>query len=117
MRPVLMTTVSTVCSMLPVAFGTGDGSEWRGPMGVITIGGLLTSTFLTLLVVPVVYTLLDDAATRCARSPLAASPGRHRRRAAQTLIRVMALLSRTRMLPRRVRPPWCSTEASVDRES
>lgn len=62
MRPVLMTTVSTVCSMLPVAFGTGDGSEWRGPMGVITIGGLLTSTFLTLLVVPVVYTLLDDAA-------------------------------------------------------
>jgi HAE1 family hydrophobic/amphiphilic exporter-1 len=62
MRPVLMTTVSTVCSMLPVAFGTGDGSEWRGPMGIITIGGLLTSTLLTLLVVPVVYTLLDDAA-------------------------------------------------------
>jgi hypothetical protein len=62
MRPVLMTTVATVCSMLPVALGTGDGSEWRGPMGVITIGGLLTSTFLTLLVVPVVYTLLDDAA-------------------------------------------------------
>jgi HAE1 family hydrophobic/amphiphilic exporter-1 len=62
MRPVLMTTVSTVCSMLPVALGSGDGSEWRGPMGIITIGGLLTSTFLTLLVVPVVYTLLDDAA-------------------------------------------------------
>jgi HAE1 family hydrophobic/amphiphilic exporter-1 len=62
MRPVLMTTVCTVCSMLPVAFGGGDGSEWRGPMGIITIGGLLTSTFLTLLVVPVVYTLLDDAA-------------------------------------------------------
>jgi HAE1 family hydrophobic/amphiphilic exporter-1 len=62
MRPVLMTTVSTVCSMLPVALGTGDGSEWRAPMGVITIGGLLTSTLLTLLVVPVVYTLLDDAA-------------------------------------------------------
>jgi HAE1 family hydrophobic/amphiphilic exporter-1 len=62
MRPVLMTTVSTVCSMLPVAFGAGDGSEWRAPMGIISIGGLLTSTFLTLLVVPVVYTLLDDAA-------------------------------------------------------
>ncbi len=61
MRPVLMTTVSTVCSMLPVAFGTGDGSEWRSPMGIISIGGLLTSTFLTLLVVPVVYTLVDDA--------------------------------------------------------
>jgi HAE1 family hydrophobic/amphiphilic exporter-1 len=61
MRPVLMTTVSTVCSMLPVALGGGDGSEWRSPMGIISIGGLLTSTFLTLLVVPVVYSLLDDA--------------------------------------------------------
>jgi len=69
MRPVLMTTVSTVCSMLPVALGSGDGSEWRGPMGIITIGGLLTSTLLTLLVVPVVYTLLDDAA-RVLRSML-----------------------------------------------
>lgn len=63
MRPVLMTTVSTICGMLPVALGTGDGSEWRSPMGVISIGGLATSTFLTLLVVPVVYTLFDDAAS------------------------------------------------------
>ncbi len=61
MRPVMMTTVSTVCSMLPVALGRGDGSEWRAPMGIISIGGLVTSTLLTLLVVPVVYTLLDDA--------------------------------------------------------
>jgi Cu/Ag efflux pump CusA len=59
-----MTTVSTICSMLPVALGSGDGSEWRSPMGIITIGGLFTSTLLTLLVVPVTYTLLDDAATR-----------------------------------------------------
>ncbi len=64
MRPVLMTTVSTICGMLPVALGTGDGSEWRAPMGIISIGGLATSTFLTLLVVPVVYTLFDDAAAR-----------------------------------------------------
>jgi HAE1 family hydrophobic/amphiphilic exporter-1 len=61
MRPVLMTAVSTVFGMLPVAIGTGDGSEWRAPMGIISIGGLVTSTFLTLLVVPVVYTLVDDA--------------------------------------------------------
>ena len=40
MRPVLMTTVSTIFGMLPVAFGTGDGSEWRAPMGIISIGGL-----------------------------------------------------------------------------
>jgi HAE1 family hydrophobic/amphiphilic exporter-1 len=61
MRPVLMTAVSTLFGMLPVALSTGDGSEWRNPMGIIAIGGLLTSTFLTLLVVPVVYTLIDDA--------------------------------------------------------
>ncbi|MEN8182779.1 MAG: efflux RND transporter permease subunit [Myxococcota bacterium] len=61
MRPVLMTAVSTIFGMLPVAFGQGDGSEWRNPMGVVAIGGLATSTLLTLLVVPVVYTLIDDA--------------------------------------------------------
>jgi len=61
MRPVLMTAVSTVFGMLPVAFGTGDGSEWRSPMAVVAIGGLLTSTALTLIVVPVAYTLVDDA--------------------------------------------------------
>jgi HAE1 family hydrophobic/amphiphilic exporter-1 len=61
MRPVLMTAVSTIFGMLPVAFSSGDGSEWRNPMGVIAVGGLITSTMLTLLVVPVVYTLIDDA--------------------------------------------------------
>ena len=61
LRPVLMTTVATIFGMLPVAFGKGDGSEWRAPIGILAIGGLLTSTFLTLLVVPVFYTLIDDA--------------------------------------------------------
>jgi multidrug efflux pump subunit AcrB len=61
MRPVLMTAVSTICGMLPVAFGQGDGSELRNPMGMIAIGGLATSTMLTLIVVPVAYTLMDDA--------------------------------------------------------
>jgi HAE1 family hydrophobic/amphiphilic exporter-1 len=61
MRPVLMTAVSTIFGMLPVAFGQGDGSEMRNPMGVIAIGGLATSTLLTLIVVPVAYTLVDDA--------------------------------------------------------
>jgi HAE1 family hydrophobic/amphiphilic exporter-1 len=61
MRPVLMTAISTIFGMLPVAFGTGDGSEWRNPMGLIAIGGLTVSTLLTLLVVPVFYTLVDDA--------------------------------------------------------
>jgi HAE1 family hydrophobic/amphiphilic exporter-1 len=64
MRPVLMTAVSTIFGMLPVAFGTGDGSEWRNPMGLIAIGGLCTSTLLTLLVVPVAYTLVEDGMGR-----------------------------------------------------
>jgi HAE1 family hydrophobic/amphiphilic exporter-1 len=67
MRPVLMTTVSTIFGMLPVALSTGDGSEWRNAMGIVAIGGLLTSTFLTLLVVPVAYTLFDDAGALAAR--------------------------------------------------
>ena len=61
MRPVLMTAVSTIFGLLPLALGQGDGSEWRSPMGWVGIGGLATSTLLTLLVVPVVYTLIDDA--------------------------------------------------------
>lgn len=61
MRPVLMTAVSTIFGMLPVAFGSGDGSEWRSPMATVAIGGLVASTALTLLVVPVAYTLIDDA--------------------------------------------------------
>lgn len=67
LRPVLMTTVSTVFGMLPVAFGRGDGSEWRNPMGIVCIGGLLTSTLLTLLVVPVAYTLMVEAQEALAR--------------------------------------------------
>ena len=61
MRPVLMTTAAMVFGMIPVAMGRGDGGEFERPMGLGTIGGLLTSTLLTLVVVPVVYTLVDDA--------------------------------------------------------
>ena len=60
MRPVLMTAVSTIFGLVPLAIGQGDGSEWRSPMGLVGIGGLAASTLLTLLVVPVVYTLVDD---------------------------------------------------------
>jgi HAE1 family hydrophobic/amphiphilic exporter-1 len=63
MRPVLMTALSTIFGFLPLALGRGDGAEWRTPMGIVAIGGLMTSTLLTLLVVPVVYTLVDEAQT------------------------------------------------------
>lgn len=59
LRPILMTTGAMVFGMLPVAIGHGDGGEIRAPMGVVVIGGLITSTILTLVVVPVVYTIAD----------------------------------------------------------
>lgn len=60
LRPILMTTFAMIFGMLPVAFGLGEGSEFRAPMGQAVIGGLITSTILTLFIVPVVYTVLDD---------------------------------------------------------
>ena len=59
LRPIMMTTLTTVLGLLPMAMGIGQGSEMRTPMAITVIGGLLTSTLLTLLVVPVMYSLLD----------------------------------------------------------
>jgi len=58
LRPILMTTLSTVFGILPIALGLGAGAESRQPLGMSVVGGMLFSTFLTLVVVPVVYTLL-----------------------------------------------------------
>ncbi len=60
LRPILMTTFAMVFGMVPVAFALGEGSEFRSPMGQAVIGGLLTSTLLTLFLVPVVYSMIDD---------------------------------------------------------
>jgi HAE1 family hydrophobic/amphiphilic exporter-1 len=60
LRPILMTTLAMIFGMLPLAFEIGAGSEMRAPMARAVIGGLITSTLLTLIVVPVVYTYLDD---------------------------------------------------------
>ncbi len=62
LRPILMTTLALIFGMLPIALGTGAGSESRQPMAVAVIGGLTTSTLLTLVVVPAVYTIMDDLA-------------------------------------------------------
>lgn len=67
LRPILMTTFAMIFGMLPVAFGVGEGSETRAPMGIAVIGGLLTSLFLTLVVVPAAYDLFDDWQTFFAR--------------------------------------------------
>ena len=60
LRPILMTTFTTTVGMLPVALGLGKGAEIRSPMAIAVIGGLLLSTMLTLVIIPVTYTLLDD---------------------------------------------------------
>jgi HAE1 family hydrophobic/amphiphilic exporter-1 len=59
LRPILMTTATTVLGLLPMALGLGEGAELRTPMALTVIGGMITSTLLTLLVVPAVYALLD----------------------------------------------------------
>ena len=59
-RPIVMTTVAMVMGMLPTALGLGQGSEWRAPMAIAVIGGLISSTALSLVLVPVVYEIIDD---------------------------------------------------------
>jgi hydrophobe/amphiphile efflux-1 (HAE1) family protein len=64
LRPIVMTTTAMILGMTPSAFGGGDGSEFRAPISIATIGGLITSTLLTLVVVPVAYLLLEGAVER-----------------------------------------------------
>lgn len=67
LRPILMTTLAMIFGMIPVATATGAGTEMRAPMGHAVIGGLITSTLLTLFIVPVVYSLLDDLKKKFSR--------------------------------------------------
>ncbi|SPA03258.1 Nodulation protein NolG (fragment) (plasmid) [Cupriavidus taiwanensis] len=60
LRPILMTTLAMIFGMVPLAFSLGEGAEQRAPMGQAVIGGIITSSILTLVVVPVIYTYLDD---------------------------------------------------------
>jgi len=63
LRPILMTTLAMIFGMVPLAFAMTEGSEQRAPMGQAVIGGVVTSSLLTLVVVPVVYCYLDDLAS------------------------------------------------------
>jgi len=64
LRPILMTTATTVLGLTPMALGFGDGAELRTPMAVAVIGGLVVSTALTLLVIPCIYELVEGVADR-----------------------------------------------------
>jgi HAE1 family hydrophobic/amphiphilic exporter-1 len=68
LRPILMTTLAMIFGMIPAAVGIGAGSELRQPMGIAVIGGLITSTLLTLVVVPVAYSLITDLGRLLRRS-------------------------------------------------
>lgn len=60
LRPILMTTMTTILGLLPIALGIGEGAETQAPMATVVIGGLVTSTILTLVIIPVIYTIFDD---------------------------------------------------------
>ena len=84
-RPIVMTTLAMGAGMLPIALGFGADASFRAPMATVVIGGLITSTFLSLLVIPVVFTFVDDAVVGLKRrlgrrparvGPVNAPPGR-----------------------------------------
>jgi HAE1 family hydrophobic/amphiphilic exporter-1 len=75
LRPILMTTLAMIFGMVPLAFALTEGSEQRAPMGQAVIGGVITSSLLTLVVVPVVYCYLDDLAQWMRRRGKAAAGG------------------------------------------
>jgi len=59
-RPIVMTTIAMGAGMMPIALGLGTDPSFRAPMAIVVIGGLITSTFISLLVIPVLYSLVDD---------------------------------------------------------
>ena len=80
LRPILMTTFALIAGMIPVALGSGEGADFRAPLGRAVIGGVITSTVLTLLVIPTFYDILSEWRDRAmgllARLTLAERPAR-----------------------------------------
>jgi HAE1 family hydrophobic/amphiphilic exporter-1 len=67
LRPIVINTVTALLGLLPMALGAGPGGELQAPLAIAVFGGLLSATALTLVVIPVVYTLLEDARDRMRR--------------------------------------------------
>ena len=73
LRPILMTTLATVLGLVPMSLGIGEGAELQAPMARVVIGGLLTSTMVTLVLVPSVYTIFEEGIAGLRRRPAGAS--------------------------------------------
>jgi HAE1 family hydrophobic/amphiphilic exporter-1 len=67
-RPILMTAIATILALMPLGLGLSEGEIIASELATVVIGGLFTSTFLTLIIVPVVYSLVDDAKVRVRRA-------------------------------------------------
>jgi HAE1 family hydrophobic/amphiphilic exporter-1 len=67
-RPILMTAIATILALIPLGLGLSQGEIIASELATVVIGGLFTSTFLTLIVIPVVYSLVDDAKVRSRRA-------------------------------------------------
>ncbi|MCI0696213.1 efflux RND transporter permease subunit [candidate division KSB1 bacterium] len=78
LRPILMTTLTMVLGMMPLALALGAGSEIRQSMAIVVIGALLSSTLLTLVLVPIIYTYMEGLRARLSRKKLAATNGKYK---------------------------------------
>jgi len=82
-RPIMMTTMAALLAGVPLAFGSGEGSELRKPLGIAMVGGLLLSQILTLYTTPVIYIFFDGIATRFSSKRGSPHPGNEPQSAGQ----------------------------------
>ncbi|MDR1573068.1 MAG: efflux RND transporter permease subunit, partial [Clostridiales Family XIII bacterium] len=87
LRPIVMTGLTTCLALVPLSMGLGSGAEIQAPMGITVIGGLLFSTVITLVLVPVIYTIVDDRSTRFRNKRAAKRQAKRERLEAAGLIR------------------------------
>ncbi|HUS59201.1 MAG TPA: efflux RND transporter permease subunit, partial [Planctomycetota bacterium] len=75
LRPILMTALTTMLGLLPLAIGLGEGGEAQAPLARVVIGGLISSTIITLVIIPVIYSFFEGGLRRKAEAPETAAEG------------------------------------------
>ncbi len=113
LRPIMMTTSAMIFGMLPLFFALGKGAEFRAPMARAVVGGLITSTLLTLIVVPVVYAFLDDFAAWLHRKMAGAKAEAHVAAAGAAALLAVALLGSSFAPPALAQPAPNATIAPL----